>query len=146
MNLEIAQFKIVIVENLAWQQGMSTSVKLGLETLLSINENSQGALFLLIDQPLLTTEHLLKIIKQMPDARCQMPETSIVASFYNDRPSVPALFDKKWFPALMQLQGDQGARKLLELHQSEVSTIPFPEGAFDLDTPADYEFLIRRFG
>ncbi len=128
---------IIIVENSAWQQGMSTSVKIGLETLLAANPNIEAALFLLTDQPLLTANHLSQITTHT--------SKTIIASFYNNRPSVPALFDKKWFPELMQLTGDQGARKLLALHKAEAHAIPFPEGAFDVDTPENYEFLITNF-
>jgi len=104
--------------------------------LLDLYPKIDSALFLLTDQPLLTSEHLLKLIQH---------PTSIVASFYNNRPGVPALFNKKWFPELMQLTGDQGARKLLDLHKADVHTITFPEGALDMDTPENYEFLKRTF-
>lgn len=134
--------RLIIVENPDWQEGMSTSVKTGLQTLLKIKPNIDAALVMLTDQPLLTSEHLLKLIKQMTDVRCQVPEKNIVASLYNNRPGVPALFDKKWFGELLQLSGDQGARALFQKHADEVLAIPFPEGAFDLDTPEDYKKLI----
>lgn len=134
--------RLKIIENPDWQRGMSTSLKTGLQTLLELKPNIDAALVMLTDQPLLTSEHLLKLIKRMPDARCQMPEKSIVASFYNNKPGVPALFDKKWFVELLQLSGDQGARALFQKYADEVLAIPFPEGAFDLDTPEDYEKLI----
>lgn len=143
---EIGKFEISITENPNWQEGMSTSVKMGLGTLLSANPNIQGALFMLADQPLLTSAHLTKLINeffQQQAARSKPQETSIIASFYNDRPSVPALFDRKWFEQLMQLKGDQGARALLQKYSSEILAIPFPEGAFDLDTPDDYERLMK---
>lgn len=138
-NYDNAQLGIVLVENQLWQQGMSTSVKIGLETLLAANPNVESVLFLLTDQPLLTSTHLLNLL-DYKDLH------TIIASYYNDRAGVPALFDRKWFPELMQLTGDQGARKLLALHPAEVHAIPFPEGAFDLDTPEDYKFLIQYFG
>ncbi|MFN7118951.1 MAG: NTP transferase domain-containing protein [Saprospiraceae bacterium] len=137
------QDEIIVVENKDWQQGMSTSVRLGLETLRHYHKNIHSALFLLSDQPLLTTAHLLHLIEQAA-SNLNSP-SSIVASFYNERLGVPAVFDQKWFPELLQLRGDQGARKILEAHAAEVLPIPFPEGAFDIDTPENYDFLIRHF-
>ncbi len=134
---KLQNFEIIITENKDWQQGMSSSVKLGLETLLHFNPDVNAALFLLSDQPLLTSGHLQKLTEHST--------ASIIASNYNNRPGVPALFDKKWFPALMQLTGDQGARKLFDLYAEEVYTISFPEGAFDIDTPENYEYLKQHF-
>lgn len=141
-NSEPARLKIV--ENPDWRQGMSTSVKTGLQALLKLKPTIDAALVMLTDQPLLTPEHLLMLIDRMPDARSQMLEKSIVASFYNSKPSVPALFDKKWFGALQELSGDQGARALFQKYADEVLEIPFPGGAFDLDRPEDWELFISN--
>lgn len=145
INFDIKKLEsneIIIVENKEWLQGMSTSVKVGLKTLLEIDKNVTDALFLLTDQPLLTMEHLLNMITV---ASCQIPAAPIVASFYNNRLGVPALLNRRYFDALLQLRGDQGARKVLECHQNEARAIPFPAGEFDIDTLEDYEFLIHHF-
>lgn len=139
----IKSSEIIIVENKDWQQGMSTSIKVGLKTLISTNPAIDSALFLLSDQPLLTSTHVLKLLPHTPS---NIPDSiSICASFYNDCLGVPAWFDKKWFPELMQLTADQGARKLLVSQEAEVLPIPFPEGAFDIDTPENYELLKRNY-
>lgn len=138
IRAEIENLEANIIENQDWQQGMSTSVKAGLQQLLEINPHAEAALFMLTDQPLLTSAHLMKLI----DARNQKSEASIIASFYNNKNGVPALFDKKWFDALLQLTGDQGARALFQQFSNEVLAVPFPEAAFDLDTPDDYKKFI----
>ena len=141
INLEIKKlgnYDAFVINNKDWQQGMSASIKIGLQTLLAVQPDVKSALFLLADQPLLKTDYLQKIISQAS-------ENNIVASFYNDRPGVPALFDRQWFSELMQLSGDQGARKLLELHRKEIQALPFPEGAYDVDTPENFEFLKQQF-
>lgn len=137
-NWEIGKSTIVRNEN--WQQGMSSSVKEGLEALLAIQPNLEAVLLLLADQPFVTTTYLLKLL---PTANRQLP--TIVASFYQNRLGVPALFPQKYFAELLQLSGDEGARKLLQLYKTEVHAIPFPEGALDVDTPEEYEFLITQF-
>lgn len=140
IKLEIEKLRndeIIITKNNDWQQGMSTSIKLGLKILLHFNPDINAALFLLSDQPLLTNGYLQKLITH--DA------SSIISSHYNHHAGVPALFNKKWFSELMQLTGDQGARKLLLSQADEVHAIPFPEGAFDIDTSENYEFLKQHF-
>ncbi|MDX1940945.1 MAG: nucleotidyltransferase family protein [Saprospiraceae bacterium] len=147
IHQEIGKFEISITENPNWQEGMSTSVKMGLETLLSANPNVRGALFMLSDQPLLISAHLERLMDEFfqQQAASNKPQVaSIIASFYNEKASVPALFDRKWFEQLMQLKGDQGARALLQTYSDEIQAIPLPEGAFDLDTPEDYEQLIKN--
>ncbi len=141
IRMEIADFEVHIAENPDWPQGMSTSVKIGIQKLLEINIEAESALLLLTDQPLLTPAHLIELLHQ-PPATNNKKQASIIASFYNNKPGVPALFDKKWFDALQQLSGDQGARALFRQFPDEVQTIPFPEGAFDIDFPEDYQKLI----
>jgi molybdenum cofactor cytidylyltransferase len=41
----------------------------------------------------------------------------------------------------MTLKSTEGAKKLINKYINEVFSIPFPEGAIDIDTPNDYEQL-----
>ena len=66
-----------------------------------------------------------------------------MASRYAGVVGVPAVFPAAFFPELAQVQGDQGARRILVRHAAETSTIDFPEGSFDVDTPAD-EFILKH--
>lgn len=135
----IEHLEVQIVLNPEWQQGMSTSLKIGLQTLLTANANLEAALFLVADQPLLSTTHLQQLLAQPLD------EGGIAASVYNEKASVPALFHRRWFSELLNLTGDQGARTLLTRHEAQVQSIPFPEGAFDIDTLEDYEKLMTDY-
>jgi molybdenum cofactor cytidylyltransferase len=47
---------------------------------------------------------------------------------------VPALFAARVFPELERL----GARQTICKRVNRVQTLPFPEGAMDIDTPEDY--------
>jgi molybdenum cofactor cytidylyltransferase len=51
---------------------------------------------------------------------------------------VPALFARRIFEELRLLSDDQGAKSIILRHRAEVEAIDFPEGAIDIDTPADY--------
>jgi molybdenum cofactor cytidylyltransferase len=54
---------------------------------------------------------------------------------------VPVLFDQAFFPALLSLKGEEGAKKLLYRYEQEVAAVPFPQGSVDIDTLADYHSL-----
>jgi CTP:molybdopterin cytidylyltransferase MocA len=41
----------------------------------------------------------------------------------------------------MNLKNTEGAKQLIKRHIHAVFSIPFPDGAIDIDTPKDYEQL-----
>ncbi|MDB6147264.1 MAG: hypothetical protein JWO45_928, partial [Spartobacteria bacterium] len=61
----------------------------------------------------------------------------LVAACYSGRIGTPALFSRRYFADLLQIEGQGGAKSLLERHASGVLPIDFPEAACDLDTPED---------
>lgn len=125
-----------LVENSDWQQGLSSSMRLGMTALMSQNPDLDAVGFLLCDQPLISAD----LINQLIDTY-QTRQQPIVACEYASVLGVPALFDRQFFAALMNLTGDRGARSILEQFRSQVAAIPFPQGSIDLDTPADYAKL-----
>ena len=44
----------------------------------------------------------------------------------------------------MQLQGEEGAKKIVRATPEDVATIDFPQGAIDIDTKKDYEDLLDK--
>ena len=67
-----------------------------------------------------------------------------MASGYAETIGSPALFDSRYFDALASLPDTVGAKSLIEVHAADVAVVPFPKGAIDIDTRADYEALSRR--
>jgi molybdenum cofactor cytidylyltransferase len=43
------------------------------------------------------------------------------------------------FSELLALKNTEGAKQIIRKHIQEVFSVPFPEGAIDIDTPKDYE-------
>jgi molybdenum cofactor cytidylyltransferase len=139
IQAEIADLDVQIVENANWQQGMSTSIQAGLQYLLQTTPNVNAVLFMLADQPLLTTAHLQKLIAAYRQGADR------VASEYQETLAVPALFGRSWLEALQCLRGDQGARALFHQDPAHLVRIPFPEGFFDIDTPEAYHSFLQKF-
>ena len=51
------------------------------------------------------------------------------------------MFGAALFPALRALTGDEGARRVIKSYTGPMTRVPFPEGAWDIDTPQDAEKL-----
>jgi molybdenum cofactor cytidylyltransferase len=56
---------------------------------------------------------------------------------------VPAIFRRELFQDLLAVEGDQGARKILEKYATRAGVVDFPGGELDIDTPRDLEMLRR---
>lgn len=133
---EISQLPVEIVENQHWEEGMSSSIRVGLEALLAINQNLEAVAISLCDQPLVSPQTLNQLVEAY-----SLTGKPIIASEYAGTLGVPALFNHTLFSELIALKSTEGAKKLINKHIAEVFSIPFPNGAIDIDTPKDYEQL-----
>jgi molybdenum cofactor cytidylyltransferase len=133
---EISQFPLQIVENQQWQEGMSSSIQVGLEALLAVNQHLDAVAIALCDQPFVSPQTLNQLVEAY-----HLTGKPIIASEYAGTFGVPALFSRTLFSELMNLKNTEGAKQLIKRHIHEVFSIPFPDGAIDIDTPKDYEQL-----
>jgi molybdenum cofactor cytidylyltransferase len=122
----------VPVVNVAWEEGMASSIRLGVQTLGLVARDAEGVLLMTCDQPAVTAEHL----------RLLMSRVEVKASRYAERNGVPAFFPKKYFDKLMALKGDAGARELL----AEAGYEELVGGELDVDTVEDLERARELFG
>lgn len=125
-----------IVKNENWDEGMASSVRLGLNTLLKQTPSIDAAIFMVCDQPYVSSTVLNELISTY-----KKTGKSIVACNYGEAIGPPALFHKSLFNELMQLKGDAGARKIIQEHSNEMATILFTHGKIDIDTKEDYDAL-----
>ena len=134
MNLLICLLKLS--KNHNWQTGMSSSIRAGLQTLLS-TDDLNAVVIMLCDQPFVNADILNDLVTTQ-----RLTGKSIVASIYGTTRGVPALFSRNFFDELMSLAADEGARRTIASHPRDVATIIFPRGAIDIDTPRDHEELV----
>ena len=140
MHPELEGLPVLPVENPAWSSGMGSSVRAGMEALLQVQPKLKGVLLLLCDQPHLRSATLTALLETH-----KATGAPVVASAYGGTLGVPAFFERSLFPQLLALRGQEGARKIISAQPPEaVAAVPFPEGAIDIDTPADYERLSER--
>jgi molybdenum cofactor cytidylyltransferase len=119
-------------ENQQWESGISSSVRVGIEAVVTVNPQAAAVVLMLCDQPFVTRE----IITQLVAAHRETGR-SIVASHYGGSYGVPALFGKAHFAELTTLKGAAGAKQVIQKHLPKVYLLPFPEGEIDIDTPDD---------
>ncbi len=130
--------KALVVLNESWSEGMGASIRTGIKAL---PPSVEAAIISLCDQPLLTSS----VFDALVDAWVSSGKP-IVASEYDGSPGVPALFARKYFPELTALQGDTGARRVINAHLEDAVLVPFAGGSIDLDTPEEYSnFILRKF-
>jgi len=129
----IKHLPVTIIVNEEWEKGMGSSLKAGLNHLVENNPGLRAVMILVCDQPLLTTQHLNRLINTYKET-----QQVIVASFYSDSSGVPALFDRSLFSDLLLLDNSHGAKKIIVENRELVYAIDFPEGATDLDTWEEY--------
>lgn len=123
--------------NPAWREGLSSSLRVGIERALEEAPDLDGIAVVLADQPYLPPGHLEQMRAGLGRKGC-----TAVVSETNGRKVPPMLFASSWFAKLRSLQGDRGARDLLRDRGSEIATIPLSSNA-DLDTWEDYERFLR---
>jgi len=133
---EIDDRKVRVAVNSLWEEGMASSLRLGLDTLLKDKPYIDAVIFMVCDQP-----HVLSSILNELIVTQQKTTKQIVTCNYGDSIGPPALFHKKYFKDLMKLSGDTGARKIIQENMNDMTTILFPEGEIDIDTEEDYEKL-----
>lgn len=133
---EISQLPIPIVENKQWAEGMSASIRVGLEALLAVNQNLDAVVIALCDQPFVSSQTLNQLVEAY-----RFTGKLIIASEYSGTFGVPALFSRTWFSEIMALKSNEGAKQIIRKHINKVFSVPFSEGAIDIDTPNDYEQL-----
>jgi molybdenum cofactor cytidylyltransferase len=129
--------EIKMVFNAQWEEGMASSIRMGIETMKDYTD-VDSALIMLCDQPLVTASLIVEMLEKQ-----QKSGKSIVGCSYNNTIGVPMLFDQTVFDELLSLMGHEGAKKILQNHPNNIATIPFGGGSLDIDTPEDYERLIK---
>ena len=112
-----------MVVNARWAEGMSSSVRAGVELVQGF-ATVDGLVLMTCDMPGVGSAHLAALVGD---------GDAIVGSRYAGRAAVPAYFPRSSFAGLLTLAGESGARSLLE----GVKTVDLVSGEMDVDTPED---------
>lgn len=121
-----------VVSNPFYKEGMSSSIRRGLGAL---SPECAAAVILLADQPGVDGAVVRALLETY-----RLTGRRIVAARYGEIRGAPVLFDRTLFLPLLTLEGDRGARAVMEAHPDEVAEVVIPADAgLDVDRPEDLE-------
>jgi molybdenum cofactor cytidylyltransferase len=126
----LAGLKVTFVHNPDFADGLASSVKAGIAALPA---DADGAVICLGDMPLIDTKLIDRLIEAFAPDRGHL----IAVPVNEGRRGNPVLWSRRFFAELMTLDGDIGARHLINKHAEAVAEVPVEgHGAFlDIDTP-----------
>ena len=127
-RVAVASLAAVIVEHPRPGEGMASSIRQGVAAL---PVNVDAVVVALADQPLVSREVVRRLC-----ARWRVGGASAVAPAYLDGRGHPVLFGRSTFAALRALEGDGGARVVLDGLGGETALVPVDATMpADVDTP-----------
>jgi len=135
---ELTQFTVTIAINPHWQNGLGSSIVVGIRHAMDLAPNLDAVVLLTCDQPFVNAA----VLTQLMQLRLAT-DKPIIVSAYAETLGIPALFDRSCFPDLLRLKGDSGAKGIILARPQDVASFDFPAGEIDIDTAADYEKLYR---
>ena len=129
----------LLVNNPQPALGQVSSLWMGLDT--AVNLGVEGVLVTLVDIPLVQVSTIRKVIDAWTGSRAP-----IVRPAVGDRHGHPVLFDGSVFDALRHAPITEGAKAVVHANADRIVNVQVDdEGCLlDVDTPADYEAVIRK--
>ena len=130
---------ITLVVNPSYESGQSSSLKAGLQ---AVTDEADAVLFLLGDQPLVSTETINRILLEYE----RSPHSPVVLPLFEGRRGNPALFSRETFARIETLSGDCGARSLFAEYAGRIVEVTVSDRSIhtDIDTEEDYQRLLEH--
>jgi molybdenum cofactor cytidylyltransferase len=135
----LCDLDVQFINNPDFSAGLSTSLKCGLR---SLPGDCAGAAILLADMPRVTPMLIDALIAAFAPERGR----AICVPVANGRRGNPVLWARRFFPEILALEGDSGAKALLDAHWDLVWELPATDDGplFDIDTPEALAAYINR--
>jgi molybdenum cofactor cytidylyltransferase len=127
-----------LVENPDWEEGQSTSMKVGLRALPS---NCDGVVFLLGDQPQVSAILIRKLVEQRATT-C----APIIAPRVGNQRGNPVLFGRETFQVLFEVTGDKGGRGIFDHFEIDYVLWMDKRLLMDIDDDEDIRRMNQMFG
>lgn len=125
-----------VVVNPEWEEGMASSLRAGLDALMQ-DAGIERVVIALGDQPRIDPGVVTALLEEHDRSR-----SAAVVPKYRYAWGNPVVLSRVLWPRVMSLEGDTGARKLLQAHPEWVREVWFEQlPPRDIDTPADLEEL-----
>ncbi len=131
---QFSKMGIRIVPNPYSARGMSTSVQAAIS---ASHPLTQGIIFALGDQPFIAPRVYRSLVKSYKEGL-----NLVTYPYYQNKKGNPQLFDRRTWPLLMKLRGDQGGRGIIpQIPDEGIRGVEMPCSGInmDIDTAEEYE-------
>lgn len=136
LQREADGYDVEVVVNRDWENGIASSLRAGIGAL---PERCKGVLIIFCDQPLINQTHLQQMIETW-----KQQHDKIISSEYADTIGVPVIFPRRYFQDILELEGDTGAKSIIENNLDNVVRISIPEAEVDIDTQEDLINILKK--
>ena len=131
---------VTLIRNTHWEKGLGNSIACGVAHILQQNNEYEGVLVCLADQPLINSNYYKQLISVF-----KLKKHAMVATQYSKNAGVPAIFDKLRSQELLSLDADNGAKQLVMRYTSNINTLDAGNKIKDVDTPEEYKKLYQKY-
>lgn len=137
---KIQNKNINIIINEDSKNGMGSSISYAAHQIDISIKSYDGILITLVDQPLITLEHYNKMLKSFQPRK----KNIVVSQTESGVKGAPVLFDVFYADDLKNLNGEKGAKPILEKNRENIVVLPPNALLADMDTPEEYNNLLLR--
>ena len=123
--------RIKFVFNGNFESGMASSIKIGLNNL---SKKTEAFFICLGDMPLINKDTYNQLIKSRNNKE-------IIVPTYNGQQGNPILFSKSIKEKIMTIQGDVGAKKILELNKNKILNVEVGNQSIKKDFNTKDDFI-----
>ena len=126
---EVAHANVLEARNTNWRSGIGSSMRSGVQALISHAPDVEAILLLVCDQPAVNVPFIERLI-----ATHETTKKDVIASSYAETVGVPALFNRSFFEELLSLDDETGAKSVIPVRSVPSPTVfllsEFAAGAF----------------
>tara|TARA_B100001939_G_scaffold134121_1_gene116513 strand:- start:293 stop:943 length:651 start_codon:yes stop_codon:yes gene_type:complete len=138
----LKNFKIPLIINDSYQEGISSSIKKGISL---IDHKSNGVMICLADMPKITSKTyniLIDEFKKFYNSATPL----IILPEYNGQTGNPVILSKHFFSELKKISGDVGAKYLIKKNKKYIKKVDISEKYIleDIDDLEKYRELIKN--
>lgn len=137
---KIQNKNIHIIINEDWKNGMGSSICYAAHQSGDRIESYDGILIALVDQPLINTEYFYDMLKNFQPGKRNI----VVSQSEMGVKGAPVLFDISYADELRNLNGEKGAKPILDRYKENIVVMPPNALLADMDTPEEYSNLLLR--
>jgi molybdenum cofactor cytidylyltransferase len=138
VQLEIDMKPVRLIQNHNYHQGLSTSVRAGVE---AVSPRAEGIMICLADQPLLEAADVNRIVRAFTHAK--RVHKRIAVPFFRGQRGNPVILDSSYREAILEVVGDVGCKGVIKRFPDKVFAVEMETDHVvrDVDNIEEYQAL-----